>query len=178
MRPSHPHRFDAGRLLRRNRRRAWRALWVQVHLYLGLFVGALLVVFGVTGSVLVFFQEIDEWLNPTLLTVEVPAPGQDEYRPVGEILAAAERAAAPGSRITQVYGAPTRERVVAVYVEQPSTAWQRIFVDPYRPVTGVRSYGAGEWVPTVFHGCRLFAAFSTLGRCERRDSWRRLWRGS
>lgn len=80
---------------RRTRRRAWRALWVQVHLYLGLFVGALLVVFGVTGSVLVFFQEIDEWLNPTLLTVEVPAPGPDEYRPVGEILAAAERAAAP-----------------------------------------------------------------------------------
>ena len=136
---------------RRTRRRAWRALWVQVHLYLGLFVGALLVVFGVTGSVLVFFQEIDEWLNPTLLTVEVPAPGPDEYRPVGEILAAAERAAAPGSRITQVYGAPTRERVVAVYVEQPSTAWQRIFVDPYQArVTGVRSYAAGEWVPRYF----------------------------
>ncbi|MFO0731957.1 MAG: hypothetical protein U0361_13420 [Nitrospiraceae bacterium] len=70
-------------------------------------------------------------------------------------MAAAERAAAPGSRITQVYGAPTRERVVAVYVEQPSTAWQRIFVDPYRArVTGVRSYGAGSgshgisWMPS------------------------------
>lgn len=133
------------------RARAWRALWVQVHLYLGLFAGALLVVFGLTGSILVFFQEIDDWLNPALLTVAVPPPGQDAYRPVGDILAAAKQAAAPGSRITQVYGASARERVLAVYVEQPSKAWQRIFVDPYRAqVTGVRSYGADEWVPKYF----------------------------
>ena len=133
------------------RARAWRALWVQVHLYLGLFAGALLVVFGLTGSILVFFQEIDDWLNPALLTVAVPPPGQDAYRPVGDILAAAKQAAAPGSRITQVYGATTRERVLAVYAEQPSKAWQRIFVDPYRArVTGVRSYGADEWMPDYF----------------------------
>lgn len=134
-----------------NRVRAWRALWVQVHLYLGLYIGALLVVFGLTGSVLVFFQEIDDWLNPDLLIVAVPPPGQDAYRPVGDILAAAKQAAVPGSRITQVYGAPTRERVFAVYVEHPSRAWARIFVDPYRAlVTGVRSYGADEWVPGYF----------------------------
>lgn len=133
------------------RGRAWRALWVQAHLYLGLFAGALLVVFGLTGSILVFFQEIDDWLNPALLTVDVPEAGRDVYRPVGDILAAAKQAAAPGSRVTQVYGAPTRERVFAVYAEQPSKAWQRIFVDPYRAqVTGVRSYGADEWVPGYF----------------------------
>ena len=51
------------------RMRTWRSLWVQMHLYLGLFIGALLVVFGLTGSILVFWQEIDEWLNPALLTV-------------------------------------------------------------------------------------------------------------
>ena len=131
--------------------RAWRALWVQVHLYLGLFVGALLVVFGLTGSILVFWQEIDDWLNPALLTVDVPPLGQDAYRPLGEMLAAVEQAAAPGSRVTQIYGAPTRGRVVAVYVEQPSKSWQRIFVDPYRArVTGVRSYSANEWVPSSF----------------------------
>lgn len=136
---------------RSTRMRTWRRLWLDVHLYLGLFIGALLVVFGLTGSVLVFFQEIDDWLNPTLLTVDVPPPGQDAYRPVGDILAAAKQAAVPGSRITQVYGAPTRERVFAVYVEHPSRAWQRIFVDPYRAlVTGVRSYGVDEWVPGYF----------------------------
>ncbi|ULA64134.1 MAG: conserved membrane protein of unknown function [Nitrospira sp.] len=134
-----------------NRARIWRALWVRVHLYLGLVVGALLVVFGLTGSVLVFWQEIDERLNPDLLTVRVPSPGQDGHRPLGEMLAAAMQAAAPGSRVTQVYGATARERVFAVYVEQPSKAWQRIFIDPYRAsVTGVRSYGADEWVPEYF----------------------------
>lgn len=131
--------------------RTWRRLWLDVHLYLGLFVGALLVVFGVTGSILVFFQEIDGWINPALLTVAVPPPGQDVYRPLGDILAAATQAGAPGSRVTQVYGATTRERVFAVYVEHPSNAWQRIFVDPYRArVTGVRSYAVDERVPGYF----------------------------
>lgn len=147
---------------RANRMRTWRALWVQVHLYLGLFVGALLVVFGLTGSILVFWQEIDDWLNPALLTVDVPPLGQDAYRPLGEMLAAALQAALPGSRITQVYGAPTRERVVAVYVEHPSKAWARIFVDPYRAkVTGLRGYGAAEWVPSSFMDV-VFALHYTL----------------
>lgn len=136
---------------RANRMRTWRSLLVQVHLYLGLLIGALLVVFGLTGSILVFWQEIDDWLNPALLTVEVPPSGQDAYRPLDELLAAALQEAPPGSRVTQLYGAPTRERVVAVYVEHPSKAWARIFVDPYRArVTGVRSYGGDEWVPSSF----------------------------
>ncbi|MFO0766897.1 MAG: hypothetical protein U0231_08905 [Nitrospiraceae bacterium] len=89
-----------------------------------------------------------------------PMPGQDET-PVGEILAAAERARAVSASL-QVYGAPTRERVVAVYVEQPSTAWQRIFVDPYQPGCWGSSYGAGEvhgisWMPS-FQGDYHIAA--------------------
>ena len=151
-----------GRRLRAERTRVWRSWWVQAHLYLGLFVGALLVVVGLTGSILVFWQEIDDWLNPALLTVAVPPPRQDAYRPLGEMLAAALRKAPPDSRVTQLYGAPTRERVVAVYVEYPSKAWARIFVDPYRAtVTGVRSYGADEWVPSAFMDT-VFALHYTL----------------
>lgn len=150
---------------RANRLRTWRALWVQVHLYLGLFIGALLVVFGLTGSVLVFWQEIDEWLNPRLLTVTVPsgAPaGAAGYRPLEDILAAAEQAAPPGSRVTQVYGPGNADGVFAVYVEQPSKAWARIFVDPYRArVTGVRAYGAAEWMPSSFMDV-VFALHYTL----------------
>lgn len=87
---------------RANRMRTWRSLWVQMHLYLGLFIGALLVVFGLTGSILVFWQEIDEWLNPALLTVEAPPPGQEAYRPLGEMVAVALQAVPPGSRVTQI----------------------------------------------------------------------------
>lgn len=53
-------------------RRSWRQLWLSIHLYLGLFIGALLVILGLTGSIAVFWAEIDEWLNPELLTVTVP----------------------------------------------------------------------------------------------------------
>lgn len=147
---------------RSTRMRTWRRLWLDVHLYLGLFAGALLVIFGLTGSILVFWQEIDDWLNPALLMVEVPPSGQDAYRPLGEMLAAALQAAPPGSRITQLYGAPTRERVVAIYVEYPSKAWARVFVDPYRArVMGVRAYGAAEWVPSSFMDV-VFALHYTL----------------
>lgn len=155
MQPVRPGLADsASPAPRATRLRTWRRLWLDVHLYLGLFVGALLVVFGLTGSILVFWQEIDEWLNPALLTVVIPAgslDGELGYRPLGEILAAAEQAAPPGSRVTQIYGPGHSEGVMAVYVEQPSKAWARIFVDPYRArVTGMRGYGANEWVPSAF----------------------------
>jgi uncharacterized iron-regulated membrane protein len=150
--------------------RTWRRLWLDVHLYLGLFVGALLVVFGLTGSVLVFWQEIDEWLTPRLLTVTVPLgspAGEPGYRPLGEILAAALQEAPPGSRVTQVYGPGGHAGVFAVYAEHPSKAWARIFVDPYRArVTGVRSYGVNEWVPSSFMDV-VFALHYTLFLGER-----------
>jgi uncharacterized iron-regulated membrane protein len=43
-----------------------RRLWLKVHLYLGLFAGCLLALLGLTGSVLVFSEEIDRALNPQL----------------------------------------------------------------------------------------------------------------
>jgi len=40
-------------IFRNQRGRSWRQLWFEIHLYLGFFVGALLVIFGLTGSILV-----------------------------------------------------------------------------------------------------------------------------
>ncbi|OQK16461.1 hypothetical protein AU255_00705 [Methyloprofundus sedimenti] len=54
------------------RLKARRKLWLNVHLWLGLTAGAALLLIGLTGSILVFWQEIDAWLNPQLLQVEVP----------------------------------------------------------------------------------------------------------
>lgn len=51
---------------------------------------------------------------------------------------------------------------MAIYVEYPSRAWARVFVDPYRArVTGLRSYGANEWVPSSFMDV-VFALHYTL----------------
>jgi uncharacterized iron-regulated membrane protein len=43
-----------------------RRIWLNIHLYLGLFAGFVLALFGLTGSVLVFSDEIDGALNPGL----------------------------------------------------------------------------------------------------------------
>jgi len=44
-----------------------RPIWLSIHLYLGLWLGSALVVTGITGSLLVFYVEIDQWLNPRIV---------------------------------------------------------------------------------------------------------------
>lgn len=47
-----------------------RQWWLAVHLYLGLSLGLLVAMVGVTGSLLVFYVELDELLNPDLVIAE------------------------------------------------------------------------------------------------------------
>ena len=61
--------------------------WLRLHLYVGLFGGALFVLTSLTGSFLVFYKAIDEWLNPDQL---LSPPGS--ARPLSDILAAAQSA--------------------------------------------------------------------------------------
>lgn len=44
----------------------WRRFWLACHLYLGLSGGLVFTVAGLTGSVLVFYIELDEIVNPSL----------------------------------------------------------------------------------------------------------------
>lgn len=50
-----------------------RKLWLRTHLWLGLGIGAIWVLLGITGSLNVFRWDIDEWLNPELVIVH---PGE------------------------------------------------------------------------------------------------------
>jgi len=43
-----------------------RAFWLKIHLYLGLFAGAVLALLGLTGSALVFGEQIDRFLDPDI----------------------------------------------------------------------------------------------------------------
>lgn len=151
------------------RKQSWRQLWLDIHLYLGLIVGAVLVIIGITGSVLVFFQEIDEWLNPQLLTVTVPQQienadgGLASHQPLQEIIRAAERVATQDSKISTVYGPRDGTGVYAVYVDQDSGSRQHIFVDPYRAqVTGVRSHSVDQWLPDHLMGFVFQLHYSLL----------------
>ena len=56
------------------RSRNLRKWWLAVHLYLGLTLGLLLSVTGITGSLLVFYVELDEILNPELVLAESQSP--------------------------------------------------------------------------------------------------------
>lgn len=76
---------------RLSRLKTRRKLWLEVHLWLGLVLGFLLAVYGVTGSVLVFHAEIDELLNPKLLTV-APPERESGYKPLSEIFEAGKSA--------------------------------------------------------------------------------------
>ena len=55
-----------------------RRLWLDVHLYVGLVLGGLFALLGLTGSVLVFYLGVDEALNPVLQVsrpvIEAPSP--------------------------------------------------------------------------------------------------------
>lgn len=44
----------------------WRKVWLGFHLYLGLSLGLIFVLAGLTGSLLVFYVELDEIINPKL----------------------------------------------------------------------------------------------------------------
>lgn len=44
-----------------------RALWTVVHRWVGLFLAAFLVMTGLTGAVLSWDHEIDDWLNADML---------------------------------------------------------------------------------------------------------------
>lgn len=50
-----------------------RKLFIQLHKYTGLLLGVLLTITGLTGSLLVFDRELDEWLTPATVAFEPPA---------------------------------------------------------------------------------------------------------
>lgn len=119
-----------------------RPLWLKIHRWLGLSVGFLFVLLGLTGSLLVFDHAIDEWLNPQLLLTD----GRGSQRPLAEIVAAAERSFEGEEACAHSLQAPRVEGGVWT-AWFPSGAeqtpqWTRVYVDPYTArVTGQRVWG-------------------------------------
>ncbi|OQW30884.1 MAG: hypothetical protein A4E19_09065 [Nitrospira sp. SG-bin1] len=113
-------------------RHPFRRLWLRVHLYLGLFGGGLFVLMGLTGSFLVFYKAIDEWLNPALLTTN----GSGPYKSLTEVLATAQAAAPPGGRLDGLELPPHEGEVVKAWHKVPTDQldqfrWYQVTIDPY-----------------------------------------------
>lgn len=138
----------------RGRRQKLRSVWLAIHRWLGLTLGLFIAVIGLSGSVLVFYQEIDEWLNPELLTVSPPS-AQAAYRPMDEILAAADAAAPNGAELVFANYPRTPQTAISFsYAKSDDvgeTNWE-VFVNPYTSqVTDTRLIRSSEqWFSRVF----------------------------
>ena len=71
---------------------------LKLHKYAGLIAGLLLALTGVTGSLLVFHDTLDEWLTPQLRTAPAADPAS-----LSAVLAAAE-AELPGKAARRLGG--------------------------------------------------------------------------
>ncbi len=118
-----------------------RKLWLKVHLYLGLFAGAVFVLIGLTGSLLAFEHPLDEWLNAEMMIV---AEEGKPPLPLDTLLKAGMNAVPTGSKIDAI-GFPQHSGLAYdLWFEQPSPNTTRVeshqlFVNPYTgEVTGQR----------------------------------------
>lgn len=123
-----------------------RKLWLKTHLYIGLIAGAVFVLIGLTGSILAFGVQIDVWLNPGLMSVDVPADGQAHNRSIDEILAAGRIAVPPGGKLEPFvifpkYPGACFMLLYSVQDGQERTQTYQLFVNPFTAaVTGQRLF--------------------------------------
>lgn len=126
-------------------------LFAKLHLYAGLWFGALFVLLGLTGSAIAWMPELDAYLNPGLLQASAPAPGQ-----AFQVTPRTLQAVLDGLAADPAYGKPSqinppadaRDVYVASYRQpgQPSPFSQalvrQVMVDPYTlQVKGERDWG-------------------------------------
>ncbi|MFZ2404940.1 MAG: PepSY-associated TM helix domain-containing protein, partial [Methylobacter sp.] len=117
-----------------------RKNWLAVHLWLGLSLGFLLSIYGITGSILVFHDEIEEWLYSELLIVKPPEHSAN-YRPLATIFEDGRKAMPMQAK--PIFATYPRNGQAAFKLKYAVTAadgareiWQ-VAVDPYTAqVTG------------------------------------------
>ncbi len=135
-----------------------RKLWLKVHLWLGLSAGAVLLVVGLTGSILVFWQEIDAALNPAWHQVQVPPEGQDTYLPLQSLVDMADKAVPANAKRGLLYYPRHKAQALWLFYDLPTGEKDKndtlnVFVNPYiGKVTGTRIWGKAD---DVFGGCLM-----------------------
>jgi uncharacterized iron-regulated membrane protein len=134
-----------------------RPFWVLLHRYVGLTMTVFLIIVGFTGSLLAFYAELENSLNPQL---SVPSESREPLD-FAVLLDNAQRAA-PEAVPESVWLSPNAARV-SVYPQYGSTAKQakvldynQLILNPYtgealgRRHWGAISQGLGELMPFIY----------------------------
>jgi len=117
--------------------------FVTLHRYLGLTAALFLIITGITGALLAYYHELDEWLNPTLFFTPQTASQQgDDYLPASQLYHAAQQYSARyGGRISTVALDFSPGKSLRYYVNG-SEQFNRVFINPYTAeVMGSRTWG-------------------------------------
>jgi uncharacterized iron-regulated membrane protein len=105
----------------------------QIHKIIGLVAGAIFVLVGLSGTVLSYREEADEFLNASLMRVETPA--QASPRSLDEILAAAVAAMPPDAKLERLklprHPAAATAITYMVETDDFQSSFREMFVDPY-----------------------------------------------
>src|SRR5438445_207975 len=101
-----------------------RRLVFNFHLYAGLAAGLFLVLSGLTGSMIVFREEIEELMHPELLETVV----RDEQVPVQKVVDTA-RQAYPQDKLLSIRMPRAPQQTYLLKMNSPHDLF--VYVDPY-----------------------------------------------
>jgi len=112
-----------------------RKYWLNVHLWLGLLFGFFLSIFGITGSILVFYEEINALINPDVMTVSALPEAESAFRPFEEIFTIATTSLSTQAKVTFIHYPSDASSAYTVGYTLPNTdnkvdVWQ-LHIDPY-----------------------------------------------
>lgn len=126
-----------------------KVFWLSFHRWTGLVAGILIVLVGVTGSILIFEDELDIWFNADLFSVE-PLGNQAE---LDLIITAAENESPEWKAFFASRLDDADERSFIVTLRHGNGDEKQIFVNPYSAeVTGTRSSLSSMALIRRFHG--------------------------
>lgn len=124
-----------------------RQFWTRIHRWAGLFIALFLIVAGLTGALISWDHELDEWLNRDLFEVS----SRGEYRPPLELAATIE-AAYPQAQVSfvpldfksgQAAAFGVDPRIDPVTGKPHVLDYNQVFIDPVTgEIRGHREWGA------------------------------------
>jgi uncharacterized iron-regulated membrane protein len=139
-----------------------RLSWRQVHLWIALGAGVLVVPIGLTGAALVVSDSLDRWIDPALYAVTGTEPTRDVGANVGEARAAVPGAGVVRVRLPAAPGGPVMVLLRGGGEASSGDVLRSVALDPPTGrVLGVRDFRA-TFVGLVhsFHANLLLPAFN------------------